>query len=57
MGLKEKEFNDFTKARTTGRLKGRRLTKNQEFGLNQLLSNMSFDMVKGPDFIKKKNAG
>ena len=44
MGLKEKEFYDFTKARTFGRLKGRRLTKNQEFGLDQLLSNMS-DML------------
>ncbi len=57
MGLKEKEFYDFTKARTFGRLKGRRLTKNQEFGLDHFRSNMSFDTVKGAEFIKKKNAG
>ena len=57
MNLKEKEFFDFNKARTFGRLKGRRLTKNQELGLDQLHSNMALDIIKGPDFIKKKNVG
>ena len=54
--LKEKAFYEFTKARTYGRLKGRRLTKTQAMGLDYL-HNMAFDMITGLDFIKKKNAG
>ena len=57
MDFKEKAFYDFTKARTFGRLKGRRLTKNQAMGLDQLHSKMAFDINTGPVFIKKKNAG
>ena len=57
MDLKEKEFYDFTKARTFGRLKGRRLTKNQAMGLEQLRNGLAFDVNTGPCFVKKKNAG
>ena len=57
MNLKEKAFYDFTKARTFGRLKGRRLTKNQAMGLDQLHGKMAFDLITGPAFIKKKNVG
>ena len=57
MDLKEKAFYDFTKTRTFGRLKGRRLTKNQAMGLDQLHSKMAFDLIKGPAFLKKKNVG
>ena len=57
MDSKEKAFYDFTKGRTFGRLKGRRLTKNQWIGLDHLHSNIALDMIKEPDFIKKKNAG
>ena len=57
MDLKEKEFYDFTKARTFGRLKGRRLTKNQAMGLEQLHNGLAFDLNTGPCFVKKKNAG
>jgi len=46
--LKEKEFYDFTKARTFGRLKGRRLTKNQAMGLEQLRNGLAFDVNTGP---------
>ena len=53
----QKSFYDFAKIRTFGRLKGRRLTKNQILGLDKLHSDMAFDMVKDPDFIKKKIAG
>ena len=54
MELKENAFFDLTKTRTFGRLKGRRLTKNQAIGLDQFHSKMAFDSVKGLDFIKKK---
>ena len=57
MNLKEKAFYDFTKARTFGRLKGRRLTKNQAMGLDQLHSKMAFDLITGPALIKKKMLG
>ena len=57
MFLKDKTFYDFDKIRTFGRLKGRKLTKNQLIGLGQKYSNIEFEPVKGAEFIKKKNAG
>ena len=33
------------------------MTKNQALGLDQLHSKMAFDIITGPAFIKKKNAG
>ena len=57
MNLKENAFYDLTKARTYGRLKGRRLTKNQAIGLDKIYNSIAFDELTGPDYIKKKSVG
>ena len=57
MFLKDKTFYDLEKTRTFGRLKGRKLTKNQIIGLEQGYRNIEFDPVKGAEFFKKKSAG
>ena len=57
MFLKEKAFYDFTKKRTFGRLKGRRLTRNQATGLDKIYTNIELNPIEGLDFLKKKNVG
>ena len=54
MNLKTQNFFDTSKSRTFGRLRGRKLSKNQNIGLKIIYNRVKFNTSSHIEFIKKK---